>query len=361
MLKLPLLPHPFPYGIHPSFEPDNPDRVRFEEATMAFRDRFHLYGDEQQRERLGRAEIARFAAMMYRSGRDELLQVASDLLLWVFAFDDEYCDEGPLSRDPAGLIQAAARIQRSIESPEHVVNTDRYALALHDIRCRLDRYAVPVQVGRFVEAMRTYLMAEMWKAVTPKPSLNDYLVMRLYGGGGWVFVPVLHHIVAGIDLAQEDYEDRRVRALAEIVLSLAQWDLEPYSYVKERARAVDGKEHNLIAVLCRERGCGVEQALSEYMTLRARALSLFRRLRIQVETEASPAVRSYIQGIVEVYSGNVFWGRANHRYRSVSGLGDECTAYEGGELVDAFPDAHFEPLGLPSFDWWWHYDPARRS
>lgn len=357
-VKLPPMPNPFSFSIHSSVNAEHPDKCRIELTSRDFADRFKLYSDDNQRQRLKKIDSARLAALMYPRGSDELLQIGSDFTMWAFAYDDEYCDEGPMSLNPATFINNAAEIQRALEAPEYAVSDDRYALALRDVRCRLDTYATPVQVGRFVEGMRTYLMTEMWKAVIPNPSLNEYLVMRMYGGGGWAF-PILNHIIAGIEISQDEYEDRRVRALTEMMMSLIVWDADAYAYVKECARAVDSKEHNLIRILCRDYKCSFEQSMERYLEMRRRLISLFYRLRTAVVADASPALRLYIEGLSEYYSGSLVWSQANKRYSSISGM-SPTGAYEGGEITQEVPAQCFESLGLSSVEWWWEYDPARQ-
>lgn len=358
-VKLPPMPNPFPYSVHPNVDVEHPDRCRIESTTRDYADRFKLYWDDTQRQRMRSLESARLAALMYPRGGEELLQIGSDFVLWAFAYDDEYCDEGPMSLEPTTFINNAAEIQRTLEAPEHAVSNDRYALAMRDLRCRLDKYATPAQVGRFVEGMRAYMMTEMWKAVVPNPSLNEYLVMRMYGGGGWAF-PILNHVIAGIDISQDEYEDRRVRALTEMMVTLMVWDTDPYGYVKECARAVDGKEHNLIRILRRDYNYSFEQSMQSYLEMRRRLISLFYRLRAAVFTDASPEVRSYVDGLSEYYSGALVWTQANNRYGSISGV-SLTGAFEGGELTQEAPPESFESFGLSSFDWWWEYDPARQS
>ncbi|MEK9498803.1 terpene synthase [Photorhabdus sp. P32] len=359
IIKIPPIPNPFPYMSHPLVNAEDPENCEIEIATREYADRFRLYSNETQRQRLWQMESARLAGLIYPKGSKELLQVGSDFVMWGFAYDDEYCDEGPLSVNPAAFIHNAAQLQRALESPEYPVNNDRYAMAMRDLRIRLDRYASPTLAGHFFEGMRTYIMAEMWKAVEPKPLLDDYLVMRMYGGGSWAY-PVLNHIIAGINISQDEFKDRRVCALSEMISSLTAWDLELYAYIKEQARAVDDKQHNVISVMCRQYGYTVEQSMEHCWELRWRVVSLFLRLQKEVLITASPEVRDYINGLTTYYSGCLLWVRTCKRYCSISGLSYD-NLFEGGEFTDILPPESFESLGLPSFEWWWEYDPARKT
>ncbi|RAX00288.1 MULTISPECIES: terpene synthase family protein [unclassified Photorhabdus] len=359
IIKIPPIPNPFPYMLHPLVNAEDPENCEIAIATREYADRFRLYSDETQRRRLWQMGSARLAGLIYPKGSKELLQVGSDFVMWGFTYDDEYCDEGPLSVNPTAFIHNAAQLQRALESPEYSVNNDRYARAMRDLCIRLNRYASPTLAGRFFEGMRTYIMTEMWKAMEPKPLLDDYLVMRMYGGGAWAY-PVLNHVIAGINISQDEFEDRRVRALSEMMGCLTAWDCESYAYAKEQGRAVDDKEHNVISIMRRQYGYTVEQSMEHYWELRWRVVSLFLRLQKEVLITASPEVRDYINGLTTYYSGCLFWVRTCKRYCSISGLSQE-SVFEGGQVTDKMPPESFESLGLPSFEWWWEYDPARKT
>ncbi|KVE28123.1 hypothetical protein WS67_09800 [Burkholderia singularis] len=358
--RLPPLPLPIEPKVHPHFNLECPAEDRFEAVTLEYADRFKLYHSKEQRARMRNTENSRLAAWMYPHGSDELLQIGSDFVLWAFAFDDEYCDEGPLSNDPVLFIQKAGEILRAIDSPEDPpCNDDKYAMAARDMRQRLDRYAKPVQVARFVEAFRWYVTAEILKITNLKPSLSDFLVQRLYSGGGWAF-PILVHVVADIDITPEEYEDRRVRAISEMLAMLTVLDPELYAYPKEIARAVNDKEHNLIQIMCRDHQCSLEEGIRHCYDFRWRIISLFLRLRDDVMKDASPGLRAYIETFALYWAGSITWVCGNNRYYSVDGL-VQTGLVSGGELTFDCPPESFESIGVPSFEWWWEYDPARRA
>ncbi|WP_445496900.1 hypothetical protein [Photorhabdus sp. SF281] len=75
---------------------------------------------------------------------------------------------------------------------------------------------------------------------------------------------------------------------------------------------------------------------------------------------ASPEVRDYIDGMTVYYSGCLFWVQTCKRYCSINGL-SHVGVFEGGLFTDILPLESFESLGLPSFEWWWEYDPARKT
>ncbi|MGF7409517.1 terpene synthase family protein [Providencia alcalifaciens] len=366
-LQLPPLPHPFLPAIHPSFYPNNPtpyiqldeyDHHPFEKVTRDYADHFELYADDTQRARLANCHCAWFGSLMFPVGSDELLQIGIDFCMWSIAYDDEYCDEGEVAHQPEKLIQYSAEIWRQFEVPEYKLSNDRYALAARDLRIRLDKYATAEQTARFVEYMRVYMMAEMWKAVNPAPSLNDYMTIRLTGGGALAF-PTLGHIIANVDIAQRDYENRKVRVLFEALANLMVWEAEPHAYIKESVRGATDKEHNLIRVLMRERQYGFDEAIQEYLEMRDRLLGLILRLKKDIEKEAPAGVCEYIETLIRYYMGATVWSQNTRRYKSISGQGGE-SVFEGGRLTEQLPESQFnatQPIDFDAVHWWWHYDP----
>lgn len=206
--------------------------------------------------------------------------------------------------------------------------------------------------------MRVYMMAEMWKAVNPAPSLNDYMTIRLTGGGALAF-PTLGHIIANVDIAQSDYENRKVRVLFEALANLMVWEAEPHAYIKESVRGATDKEHNLIRVLMRERQYGFDEAIQEYLDMRDRLLGLILRLKKDIEQEAPAGVCEYIETLIRYYMGATVWSQNTRRYKSISGQGGE-SVFEGGRLTEQLPESQFnatQPIDFDAVRWWWHYDP----
>lgn len=370
-LKLPPLPNPFPFAIHPSFIPENPtpyldldiyDSHPFEKTTRDYADHFEMFDSEDQRQRLWNIHCGWLGSLMYPVGREELLQVGIDFCTWAFAYDDEYCDEGALSRDPKKFIQASAEMWRQMESPEHKLSKDRYALALRDLRIRMDKYATPEQTERFLRSMCVYFLSEMWKSIEPQPTVNDYISMRVTGGGAWSF-PTLGHIIADVRIHQNDFEDRRIRAMFEMLSHLMAWETDPHAYLKELTRGSNYKEHNLIRVLMRERQCDFTIAIDKYLDMRIKVISLILRLKDDIEKDASPEVKGYIESVIRYYVGATVWSQNTRRYKSMSGHTDE-NSFEGGQLtLPTQTNILFNDPGHVEIDairWWWNYDPLRR-
>jgi hypothetical protein len=349
-LTLPQIRCPFPYQIYPNSE-------KLEAGTMEWVDKWKLYSDEPHRQRLASIDVGRLAALMYPNAKSaELAQIMSDYTIWAFSFDDEYCDEGSMSENPPLSITAMLQMQRAIESPEVVAYPEnRYAMALRDIRLRLDEHTTPLHVSRFVNTQRAYFMCEVGKLVNPQPTLSDSVLLRIGSGGGTVF-PALGHMSTLVDIKQSNLEDRRMCALGEMAALLIVWESDFYSCGKELARDPEDRLHNIVSLIRHQDDITHEQALAKAFSWRDKTAGLYMRLREAVLAQASPAVVAYIDSLDCYWRGGLEWIRENPRYRYLNGI-DGQVAYSGGALAETLPDDRWGVVDIPSISWWWHYDP----
>lgn len=352
-LALPAFYSPFPLEVHP-------DHDEVDARTVEWMDEHGLYCDQNQRLRLARTGCGGLAAHMAASGPRDRLQILADFTTWAFAFDDEYCDEGPLRNLPGELADAVARMHRAIESPERPIDeSDRYAMALRDIRRRLDEHATPDEAEGFVEWMRSYFLIEVQKAGNTsrgvRPNLSDYTVARMYSGGGMVFVR-MPAVVAGIDVPPV-LTDRRVRALTEMTATITNWDTDFFSFPKERERTGDG--YNLIDAVITEYGCAEAEAITRAMAIRDRVMCLYLRLRAAVAADASRELARYLDTLDRYMRGVLEWIHHTNRYVHLDGLEGACP-FEPGGMTDVPSDDSRSAPEIPAIAWWWEYDPEGR-
>lgn len=338
----------------------HPEAAAVEQPCCVWLRQWGLFADDVQRERLYAMAVGQLCGMIYPHGPQDSLQIATDYMMWTFAFDDEICDEGPASEDSRLLIEACSRIQRTLESPEVERDClDRYGLALVDIRRRLSAKGQEKEAARLTALMRTYFMAEMWKAVSAQPSLDDYMIQRLMGGGGVTF-PFFCYAVPMLDLDERELADRRVVALTEMAATFAVWDNDIFSYPKEVFRHQNKRGHNLIEVIGREYQCSMEDALLNAVMMRERVQGLYLRLHEQLLGQVSPGMRQYLLGLNAYISGVLQWHRETSRFRFVNGVDGEL-CMQGGQPAPEPLGRSAESLKIPSIAWWWHYDPAGKT
>ncbi|CAI8694537.1 MULTISPECIES: terpene synthase family protein [Burkholderia] len=349
--KVPAIYWPFSVNSHPRIE-------EVHVGSVAFMDRFSLYEDREQRDRL---EIGRvgggLTGLLYPSGPLELAQIAADWSMVVFAFDDYYCDEGPTRNDPETLVQAVSRIHRAIEAPEYIEDpNDNYALAFRDIRIRLEHFGPPELIYQWVDAVKGWYLLEVVKASNiargVKPSLSDGANLRLQCGGGFAYIGLIP-IVRQIPVSIRMLADRRVRALSEMANMIVNWGGEVYSYFKEAHRAYD--DHNMIDVVRNTYRCDKEEALVLSNRHYEQIVRRFIELRLEVLAGTSdPALASYLDALIDYAGGGLYWCQTTLRHIFRDTFRDSGKAYEHDGFTDVAKGGAAALPVVPSLAWWWH-------
>lgn len=355
VISLPPFYCPFEPTIHPGAE-------EAQDGNVNFLDRFGLFWDETQRQRMITMNMGRLCGLSApRAASQDLLQIYTDLMLWAFAYDDEYCDEQPIGQRPADLALANARMQRIMESPEHIIDdTDRYGMALRDIRTRFAIHSNPFYADQLTTWWLAYLTIEVQKAAhrsTGTPiTLNEFAPIRLHAGGGMT-LPIVAVTCSGVPEMSLVTGSRRSRALLEIAATLLNWGVELFSYSKEQQRTGDGQ--NLIDILIASHDCPPDRAFHEAMALWDSIMALYLRMRNNILRDNTDELGPYVTTLDSYIRGGLQWSSETLRYRSVDGLGEKPAFVPGG-WSDTPPDVSVEPVPVPSIRWWWHYDPARQ-
>ncbi|MEW2294309.1 hypothetical protein ABZ719_16635 [Streptomyces sp. NPDC006743] len=312
-----------------------------------------LYADDTQRRRLEHVNAGLLAGLTSPGGLLEPTQVSADSLMWLFAFDDAHCDEGSLGRDPLELSRVLIRLLRILEAPEAPIPPSgpyrNFELALRDLHGRLTSCATPVQVGRWIDAMRMYFLCQVREAAdrTEKavPDLADYALLRIHNGAMRVSVMLLD-IADGYELPAADMDRADVRALTEVTCLLVGWDNDILSFRKEHTRTEDAV--GLLDVLAHARDEDVSVVMDEAMLLRDQLMVLFERLGQQVIADASTDLRRYVASLGHWIRANLEWGMTCERYREPGG-----TSPLDLQWADTPTPLSEAPVPVPTIAWWW--------
>jgi hypothetical protein len=331
----------------------HPEAAHLNNRTIRWVEYHRLYTDEAQKQRLERVNAGLLAALTSPNGALEPTQISTDSLMWLFAFDDAHCDEGQLGRDPLELSRVLARLLRILEAPEVPLAPSspyrNFELALRDLRSRIAMSATPLQVQRWIDAMRMYFMLQVWEAANrvekSLPDLNEYAFMRIHNGAMRVSVMLLD-IADGYELPALDMDRPDVRALTEATCLLVGWDNDLLSFHKEHTRAEGAA--GLLDILAHARGTGPEEVLDEAMLLRDQVMVLFERLGRQVTATASPALTRYVSSLGNWIRANLEWGSSCARYVDPAAPGHLSEIWATNAAVGSGT-----PIDLPSINWWW--------
>lgn len=351
-MELPSIYCPLPSAIHPGAEQANAQSVTWMMGHA-------LCPNDVERARLARSNCGLLAARIVPTATPELLRIVSDFFIWNVSFDDEYCDEGPLSDNPGEMARVLSLMLRTLDVPESLdFSEDKYARAMLDIRLRLERHASPGQIRQWIEAMRGWFLAEIWKAgnisAHRMPTLNEYALLRLHSGGAMVF-PVLARIATGDSLPQTILDDRRLCALTEISATLCTWVADIVSYQKELERELGG--HNLVMVIQYEHQCSMEQGAQTAIAMYNSIMLLFERLRdhVMAEYPESMALQHYLRSLEHFIRSAVDWCHLSERYMAFN-IGQDV---KNKQTHPASLPQSLLPENIPALSWWWQYDPAR--
>jgi hypothetical protein len=343
---LPPLWCPILSAIHPGWQ-------ELDARALAWAERFGLVTDPVQRQRLAQAMAGDLAGrIMPRSKAGPALQVATDYLMWLFVFDDAYCDEGAYSDRPGELMQLGLHLARVVESPfsnPPEGGQPPVVEALADIRRRLGHVASSVQIGRWGAAVRAYLMCQAWEALNRAndvvPSLDQYAASRIDSGSLRATI-LLQDVGNGFEVPHEQISHPHVQALIEMTCTIVGWDNDIFSYAKETRRS--GDWHNLVAILAHERDCGLDEALFGAVALRDKVMAAYLALRDQVLDSASPQLARLIADLDAWNRGNIDWSARCGRYvNATDGNRSPITC------VPEPREAAAEPIPIPSIRWWW--------
>lgn len=334
----------------------------FDARSAEFMSRFGLGGGTARRTRLTMG-LNRIAMRIAPYADPCAAQLLSDLAVWVFAFDD-LCDEDLPGLTPTEMLTMVARLQRTIEAPEVPLDADPFGLALRDIRLRMDAIATPVQVRRWVDAMRGYFLAEAGigaDATGPgdPQDVSDYLLTRLHSGAA-LAVPVLLDAVGAV-LPAPWWEDRRIRALTEMAAVIVVVDTDIHSFAKESERG--SRSGNLVALLEARHGPGRSprpgQGLEAASALRDAIMRRFTHLGRQTAMAAAdPRIQRFLDALIQYVHGVRDRCGATSRYHPEQPDGSPHQPGSAGTASRPPEVVSLTPPPIASIAWWWAVDGA---
>jgi Terpene synthase family 2, C-terminal metal binding len=307
--ELPALDCPFGSEISP--HADQVDR-----SVIDWARRFGLLTEQAEISRFQQARVGRLAARTSPGSGREALNLLADWQLWLFIFDDHYCDESETGVHPVQLGRVITSFVRVLDSPgDPSARADPLTTALGDLVDRLAEAATGPQIFRFMSAVRGYFLAQFWEAghrADDRPaSLAEYQVMRRHSGA----VPTcmaLIDVAGGFELTDEEFCRRDVRLLTDIAVNVTCWANDILSHPKEARRNL--KVHSLPSVLARERQVSVGEALSVAAAMHDAEVARYLETEPALRREGGPLLRRYLDGLRNWMGGNFHWSMETGRY-----------------------------------------------
>jgi hypothetical protein len=338
---------PFPTAVNPHVE-------EIQARCVTWLDRFELYGNEAQRERLIGTRAAEIYARALPTADPERVADVAKWLYWGFATDDLYYDNGPTSKRAADFLALGAPLVRLSEEPRAGFAFELpYNDALRDLTCAILRHATPAQRIEWAHTARAWFFGMAWDVANAErgvpPSLNEYLAMRMHTGGLASWATTLN-IANGVELSPAQAASGPVRALTEAWSTFCLLLNDLMSFAKETRNA--DSSSNVVSVIAHEHGCSPTDAIAAAYALCDRIATLFLALRERLLPSSDAAMDLYLASLACTWRGILDWGFNAPRYMT------------GGDPdappLQTFPgwareplDASLAPLPYPSIAWWW--------
>jgi hypothetical protein len=308
-IVLPGLTYPFASSVQASLFAADVDA-----SCYLWGQRMEIFGHGDPQE-YRRTRVGWLAALTCPRGTRVGLQLLADWQMWLFAFDDAYCDESEHGSRPDALVARVVSLLTVLDGAEPA-SDDPFARALADLSARLNECARGFQRARFVSAAQGYFLAQCREAVNRAqgvlPGLAEYMYMRRHSGA----VPTcmsLIDVAGGFQLQAEEYDEPDVVALTAMAVDIACWANDIISYPKETRRSLT--VHSLPVILAYQQGLGRKQALDATARLHDQQVACYLRAEHKVRSRASPALSRYLDDLRFWMTGNLQWSRDTGRYR----------------------------------------------
>lgn len=275
--------------------------------------------DERSRKWLSRIQPAKLAAYAFPYAPLERLRLCSDLIAWLFLFDDAYAD-GTLAENPFQLRSQHARYDPLLSGALESAPNNPFGKSLADMFRRFHGLAPASWVKRLGASIRLYLdgceleTSFRWKHTSP--TLEAYLWYRDRSIGVY---PMLDLVEFGANayLSSAEAIDPFVLALrraANLTMALTN-DL--HSSPKE---AEEAESFNAVLVTQRQQQLSFEAAKKSVEDLRARFEHETNHYVAVVQEMASPGLKALIDGIPLWEAGNRRWSSECPRYNELEAL-----------------------------------------
>ncbi|MFI6757768.1 terpene synthase [Micromonospora sp. NPDC050417] len=308
-----LIAPPFPARVHPH-------AAQAAQRSARWATELGLIVTADAARRLDRANAGDLAGRACPDAQPDRLDLLTDLVTWLFAFDDA-CDDDGLGADPRRLSPVVSRLLDVLDllgddaPPTLLAAAGPTGVALHDLCRRLRGGDHPDLLVRFAAQVRDYLLSLLWEAANREhhrvPAVDEYIQMRRHTGAVHPSFTLTDH-ARDARPSWSALADPRLSALDRLAADLVCWCNDVFSYGKERRLEQDG--HNLTLVIARETGQDEQTALAEAADRFNAALDAYLALERTVLDGADPAVTRTVEGRRAWIRATYDWSMNASRY-----------------------------------------------
>ncbi len=291
----------------------NPHVERVDRETLEWLAGSGMLDDAETVERYRKAKYGWLSARTYPYAEHHMLRLVNDWCVWLFAFDDAFCESDRRAAEIARALPQFYAVLEDLDTGSQV--EDAFAKSLLEIKGRIAAYGDADQLDRWRGVTKDYLFAQVWEAANREddvvPVVEDYIFMRRRTGA-MLTVFALIDIASGHHLTPDEWRHPDIRAITENANDVVVWDNDLISYAKESDSG--NSRNNLVNVLARHRGYSRQGAMEAIGGMRNRAIANMVALRPSLEALGSEAVRAYVRGLEFWISGSVDYSLTSSRY-----------------------------------------------
>jgi len=275
---------------------------------------YRLTETEKCRERYRLIDCGMCASYFYRYARETIVRSASDIIAWLFIFDD-YFGEGEQIGSRTDLEDYCRSFRQVIEGARAHDLSGSFHRGLADFSDRMSDHFGPGWRAAFWESFEAYFMGCLaeydYRRQGLVPTYDEY---RRYRKNSIGVLPIFEIIDApSCFLDPEIRQDSSFRALREQAAILCSQCNDIASYEKE---CHDGDPNNIIKVVQNHFRLSEDEAIEKCVTIHAEDLARFDEIVMAIRTsrEHEP-IHRYAKGLRDLVTGCYAFHRRSRRYK----------------------------------------------
>ena len=293
------------------------DFLTYEENSFEWAEAFGLLDDGRSRKAYARLHSGRFGHYTYWYARPPQTQLGTDLIGWLFLWDDNYPD-GQNRREPARQAQVNKFYLQVFDSGNADLCDSPYARSLVDLKRRMEVLSNPRWIARFRDTLRDYfegcLKEVLFRTAHIDPNFSEYRDFRHQSVGAY---PVLDfmEIATGSILEEDVYRSslfQDFRKTSSWILALTN---DYFSLLKEE---FEKDSFNAILAIMHENGLTRDAACRVFAFEHLKEVTRLHELEGQINLKwgLESAALKYAFAARSWMQGNWDWSQKTPRYES---------------------------------------------
>jgi 5-epi-alpha-selinene synthase len=311
LFTIPNFTYPFSSSINP-----NAEEVEFH--FFEWLNDFNLVTESSIRKFLA-IKLHLLAAYTYPTASITSLELVTDFLGWAFIYDDK-SEEMAIQEKIDYLWQINHRLIEILKGINPVKEDEPVTHALANICQRVKMQCSVNCFKNFIQNVADFIYASDWESRNIcekiKPTLNTYLKMRSYIGGGYPLLDLIE-LVEEMEFGSEFVNHPTIQALRLTTNNIVLWSNDIISCHKEYQA---GQYHNLVIILHQSCHCTLEEAVQKVKKMHDAEVESFCELVLQLPSLSlliDAEMQRYVAGLQSWICGHRDWFSISDRYKNV--------------------------------------------